>query len=61
MIRSGRTNPSEFGQLVSWEGKTKLDYFEGMCNMINGTDGTLAPPFLTKDTFVRFFSSDICR
>ncbi|ODM92316.1 Platelet glycoprotein 4 [Orchesella cincta] len=61
VIRSGKNNPQEFGQIVSWNGKTKLNYYSGFCNLINGTDGSLAPPFLTKDSLIRFFSSDICR
>lgn len=61
MIRSGKNNPQEFGQIVSWNGKTKLNYYHGFCNLINGTDGSLAPPFITKETLIRFFSSDICR
>jgi scavenger receptor class B protein 1 len=60
-VRTGKTNPQEFGRIVSWNGKTKLDYYNGDCNLINGTDGSLAPPFLTKQTRIRFFSSDICR
>lgn len=38
---TGKTNSQEFGQIVSWNGKTKLDYYSSICNLINGTDGSL--------------------
>ncbi|KAF4793939.1 Platelet glycoprotein 4 [Turdus rufiventris] len=38
-----------------------LSYWEGHCDMVNGTDGASFPPFVKKDQVLRFFSSDICR
>jgi lysosome membrane protein 2 len=31
------------------------------CNMINGTDGSVFPPFLTEESLIRIFVTDICR
>lgn len=33
----------------------------GVCNMINGTDSGIYPPFVTEDTIVYALNPDICR
>jgi hypothetical protein len=61
VIRTGRTNSKEFGRIMSWNGKTKVDHWHGQCNNINGTDGSIVPPFVSKKDLLRFFVPDICR
>src|SRR5665811_1028464 len=50
-IISGTQDNTKFGDIVSFKGEKHLDIWNGdSCNMINGSDGTLFPPFVTKDT-----------
>ncbi|XP_064637277.1 lysosome membrane protein 2-like isoform X2 [Lineus longissimus] len=45
-----------------WNGESSLPYWNGtLCNMINGTDGTLYHPFVDKSETLYLFSTDICR
>ena len=71
VIDTGREDPAKFGQIVSWNGMKELswwpsrgqdgDHQQSTCNRINGSDGSLFPPFITKDSVLRVFSSDTCR
>ncbi|NXI38109.1 CD36 protein, partial [Galbula dea] len=47
--------------IESYKNKRNLSYWEGYCDLVNGTDGASFPPFVKKDQVLRFFSSDICR
>ncbi|KAG8231724.1 hypothetical protein J437_LFUL013188 [Ladona fulva] len=50
------------GKIVSWENSTKLKTWSGdRCNEIVGTDAAIFPPFLTKDSRIDIFSTDLCR
>lgn len=61
-VKTGVDDPMQFGNVVSWNGKTELEFWKSKyCNMINGTDGSLFPPFVTRDRIVRLFSADLCR
>ena len=48
-------------ELDWWTDKTKPSYEEQYCNKINGSDGSIFPPFVEKDRIVYAFSLDICR
>jgi hypothetical protein len=61
-IMSGVEDSTKFGQIVTYDGKSKMDIWDGeSCNMINGSDNTIQPAFVTKDTVLRAFEPDICR
>ncbi|CAG7833577.1 unnamed protein product [Allacma fusca] len=64
-IYSGVKDVSKFGLIKTWNNKTQLDWWlktEGnYCNNINGTDGSLYPPFVKKDRILYIFHPDICR
>ncbi|CAG7726054.1 unnamed protein product [Allacma fusca] len=61
-VNTGVEDSADFGRVVSWKGQTSLDFWKGdTCNMINGTDGSLFPPFVERDRIVRLFSADLCR
>lgn len=61
-VYAGIKDPSRFGQIKRWNNKEKLSVWRGdTCNMINGSDGTLFPPFLTKETVLSAFEADVCR
>ena len=50
------------GKILELNGKPMLDiYDEDRCNMLKGTDGTLYPPFISKDQTFELFILDICR
>ena len=63
-IYTGKDDVSKVNVIKTWKNMTHLTYWNPTypdCNMINGTDGTLFPPFVKKSDILRFFSSDICR
>ncbi|GAB1602937.1 scavenger receptor class B member 1-like [Argonauta hians] len=62
VIASGTKDVKNLGLIRSWNGISSLSYWNSpYCNMINGSDGTLFPPFLNKDSKLFIFSTDICR
>ncbi|XP_041113446.1 platelet glycoprotein 4 isoform X2 [Polyodon spathula] len=61
-IFNGRGNIEKLGIIDKWQGEGKLTTWKDpYCNMINGTDGSVFPPFIDKRKVLDFFSSDICR
>lgn len=65
VVRSGRNNVQDIGRILSWEGKTSMNNWKGRpedgCNQINGTDGTMFSPFLTREKKVQVFNPQVCR
>ena len=72
VIQTGVSDSQNFGRIVTWEGGSSLDWWHApvnttppandkYCNMINGTDGSVFPPFLDEDSQIRIFVTDICR
>lgn len=52
----------KFNIIDKWDSKKSLGYWNtGLCDMINGTDGTMFPPFVDKSDKLYIFSTDICR
>ncbi|XP_046389878.1 sensory neuron membrane protein 2-like isoform X2 [Ischnura elegans] len=49
------------GKIVRWENSTTLTKWSGDCNKLTGTDATIFPPFLTADSKIDIFSTDLCR
>uniref|UniRef100_A0A0B7ADR5 Lysosome membrane protein 2 n=1 Tax=Arion vulgaris TaxID=1028688 RepID=A0A0B7ADR5_9EUPU len=61
-IYSGLDGVQDYGEIVTWNGKSKLDYWNSeITNMINGSDGTIYPPFVDSSETKYLFSSDLCR
>ncbi|CAG7828989.1 unnamed protein product [Allacma fusca] len=69
-VYRGVKNYQTFGQIVEYDHKPELNFWtnqslpvdaEQYCNKINGSDGSLFPPFLTKDQGLHVFSHEICR
>lgn len=61
-IFSGIKGLDNFGNIISWNGQTELNYWTNhSANMINGTDGTIYPPFIDLKETKYLFSSDLCR
>ncbi|NXM69225.1 CD36 protein, partial [Serilophus lunatus] len=60
-VFTGTEDITKTGIIESYKDKRNLSYWEGHCDMVNGTDGASFPPFIKKNQVLRFFSSDICR
>ncbi|NXG17773.1 CD36 protein, partial [Grallaria varia] len=60
-VYTGTEDITKTAIIESYKNKRNLSYWEGHCDMVNGTDGASFPPFVKKDQVLRFFSSDICR
>ncbi|XP_076070185.1 lysosome membrane protein 2-like [Mytilus galloprovincialis] len=61
-IYSGVKSADNFAFIKSWNNMSILPYWTTeTCNVINGSDGTLFPPFVQKDDRKYLFSTDICR
>ncbi|CAG7721662.1 unnamed protein product, partial [Allacma fusca] len=57
-----KDNNDNFGKTVSWNGKPSLSFWkDSKCNKVDGTDGTIFPPFATKHDILTAFSPDLCR
>ncbi|NXL43757.1 CD36 protein, partial [Podilymbus podiceps] len=60
-VYTGKEDITKTAIIESYKNKRNLSYWEGYCDLVNGTDGASFPPFVKKDQTLRFFSSDICR
>lgn len=61
-IFSGVKGVDNFGLIKTWDNMSVLNTWTTKpCNEINGTDGTIFPPFVTKSDTKFLFSTDICR
>ncbi|NWQ70496.1 CD36 protein, partial [Neopipo cinnamomea] len=60
-IYTGEEDIKKTAIIESYKNKRNLSYWEGHCDMVNGTDGASFPPFIKKNQVLRMFSSDICR
>ncbi|KAJ4443736.1 hypothetical protein ANN_05514, partial [Periplaneta americana] len=61
-ISRGLTNNRNLGEIEDWNGDTELSVWAGAeCNMINGTDSTIFPPFWTPNDKLYIFVADVCR
>ena len=62
-IFTGEDDISKLGQIDRFNGSQYINFWStDYANMVNGSaDGSITPPFLTKDYKVYMFSMDICR
>lgn len=61
-INAGAEDLSKLGVIKSWNGKSSVPYWNTpQCRQINGSDGTIFPPYRDKNSHLFIFSSDICR
>lgn len=61
-IYTGNGKSSRFGMIDNWNYMKSLPYWTtDTCNMVNGTDGTIYPPFMKRSNVLYLFSSDLCR
>lgn len=62
-VKRGMKNIQEVGQVVLYNGKPTMEYWNGeYCNQIKGTDTTIFPPFMDPPPEeVWNFGAEICR
>jgi len=65
-VLTGSEDVSMLGSILSFDNKTKLNAWgngstENECNAIHGTDGSVFPPFVTKNNTFHIFQKDMCR
>lgn len=61
-IFTGDNDVTKYGMLEKWNGKESLGHWSSpTCDSIMGTDGSIFPPHITKDTVLKIFDKDLCR
>ena len=59
---TGRNHSSHFGKVVGWNGFDVLPFYKAdTCNALNGTDGTIFPPFVKENDAMYVYSPEMCR
>ncbi|CAG7816360.1 unnamed protein product, partial [Allacma fusca] len=70
VVKRGTQRQEDLGRIVSFNNQRQLPWWTNpsitpgttqYCNEINGTDGTIFPPYVRKDTTIRIFADIICR
>ncbi|XP_054259205.1 sensory neuron membrane protein 1-like [Macrosteles quadrilineatus] len=61
-VRRGAEEATDVGRLVAVNGRPTLNYWRGDCNILNGTDGSIFPPFRRPDNrSLVAYSGEVCR
>jgi len=61
-VSTGEYNFKMFGRIEARNNVTLLPWWGNeTCNNLNGTDGTIFPPFVTPDTILQSYSPEMCR
>uniref|UniRef100_A0A1I8FSV6 Membrane-associated protein n=1 Tax=Macrostomum lignano TaxID=282301 RepID=A0A1I8FSV6_9PLAT len=61
-ISAGLRDPQHLGEIQAFNGSRSLHFWSSeLANLVIGSDGSLAPPFLNKSALLPAFISDICR
>lgn len=61
-IFTGLKDISKYGLLDKWNGREKLDHWtEPYCDSVSGSDGSIFPPQITKESILKIFDKDLCR
>ncbi|XP_046583231.1 lysosome membrane protein 2-like [Haliotis rubra] len=61
-VHTGETDINLLGVIDKYNGSSYLNFWSTTwANMVNGTDGTIAPPFIQEVKRLPTFSSDVCR
>ncbi|XP_044738867.1 scavenger receptor class B member 1 isoform X2 [Chrysoperla carnea] len=61
-VFTGANDITKFGLIDTYNGNTHLPHWRtDACNALNGSDGSLFPPHMTKDTTLYIYDKDLCR
>ncbi|CAG0899946.1 unnamed protein product, partial [Darwinula stevensoni] len=64
LVGTGENGPEDFADIKLWQGEPfhyKEPWRTDECNMINGTDGTIFPPYVDENSILYVFTPDLCR
>lgn len=58
-IFTGQSDITKYGMLEKWNGKLNLGHWKtDECDSVMGTDGSIFPPHITKNTVLKVFDKD---
>lgn len=62
-VNDGVKDKTKLANILKWQDTNKLSYWtdKGSCNQVKGQDATIFPPFITKESVLTIFNTDICR
>lgn len=61
-IYTGQEDIGKYGILDKWNGKGNLGHWTtAECDSVAGSDGSIFPPRITKQTVLKVFDKDLCR
>lgn len=61
-VWTGVNDITQYGIIEKYNGRTHLPHYsEERCNRINGSDGSIFPPHITKDRTLFVYDKDLCR
>lgn len=61
-IFTGASDITRYGLIDRFDGKSALPHWKtDECNRINGSDGSIFPPHITKNTTLYVYDKDMCR
>lgn len=61
-VFSGVEDITKFGIIDKYNGRSYLPHWlSDECNRLNGTDGSIFPPHITKNTTLYVYEKDLCR
>ncbi|KAL7288548.1 hypothetical protein TKK_0017290 [Trichogramma kaykai] len=61
-IFTGKNDITHYGLLDNWNGKNFFGHWNSpQCDTVMGSDGSIFPPQITKNTVLKIFDKDLCR
>lgn len=61
-VNTGADDITKYGLIDKWNGKSGFDFYTSdKCNSIEASDGTIFPPYITKNSTLHIFDKDLCR
>ncbi|XP_018567458.1 scavenger receptor class B member 1 isoform X2 [Anoplophora glabripennis] len=61
-VFTGASDITKYGLIDKWNGKSNLSHYTtDQCNSVEGSDGSIFPPHMTKNTTIHIFDKDLCR
>uniref|UniRef100_A0A2R5LJG4 Scavenger receptor class B member 1 n=1 Tax=Ornithodoros turicata TaxID=34597 RepID=A0A2R5LJG4_9ACAR len=60
-VFTGEDSMDKYNVIADWNGKPGLSWWKDECNMINGTNGELVPPYVGSRSALYVFNTAFCR
>lgn len=59
---TGATDITRFGLIDKYNGRSHMTHYKSeKCNSLMGSDGSIFPPHITKETTLYLYDKDLCR